>query len=108
MALGRQFRELLAVLWMKAGCVGSCPSLSGDEHLPDRLVLPENGFAVLLDEMQFGCFAEQVNAETGIDTVFIVTDSVGGFREMSSKLKTKHSYQLYRDYLDNFRINARR
>lgn len=107
-ALGRQFRELLAVLWMKAGCVGPCPSLAGDEHLPDRLVLPENGFAVLLDEAQFGCFAEQVNAEAGIDTVFIVTDSTGGFREMASMLDVKDCYQLYRDYLDNFRINARR
>lgn len=107
-ALGRQFRELLAVLWMKAGCVGPCPSLADDEHLPDRLVLPENGFAVLLDEAQFGCFAEQVNAEASIGTVFIVTDSTGGFREMASMLDVKDCYQLYRDYLDNFRINARR
>lgn len=26
-ALGRQFRELLPVLWMKGGAIGKCPAL---------------------------------------------------------------------------------
>ena len=38
--------------------------------------------------------------------MFIVTDSDGGYRDMISGLNVKESYQLYRDYLDNFRINA--
>ena len=57
-ALGRQFKEMLPTLWMKAGAHGPCPTVG--EQTPDML----------------------------------------------SGLDVKASYQLYRDYLDNFRINA--
>ena len=40
-ALGRQFRELLPMLWMKAGAFGQCPQLEKD-GVPEMLVLPEN------------------------------------------------------------------
>lgn len=103
-ALGRQFRELLPVLWLKADAHGPCPRLEG-ETIPDMLVLPENHFAVLTDEAQFEAFAEQVNREDAIETVYIVTDSEPGYRDMITGLKAAHTFQLYRDYLDNFRIN---
>lgn len=106
-ALGRQFKELLPVLWMKAGCVGTCPGLNSDE-VPPMLVLPENGFAVLLDELVFSEFVDKVNAENAVKHVFIVTDSIGGFKEMASHLQAEQIYQMYRDYLDNFRINIGR
>ena len=48
-SLGRQFRELLPVIWMKAGAIGPCPSLNTDQ-LPTMMILSENKFAVLLDE----------------------------------------------------------
>ena len=41
-----------------------------------------------------------------IETVFIITDSESGYRDMIAGLDVKDSYQLYRDYLDNFRINS--
>lgn len=103
-ALGRQFKEMLPMLWMKAGAHGSCPSI--DEETPDMLILPENKFAVLVDERQYMDFAEKLDAHPEIETVFIVTDSESGYRDMISGLDAKTSYQLYRDYLDNFRINA--
>ena len=103
-ALGRQFRELLPVLWLKADAHGQCPELE-DDVIPDMLVLPENHFAVLTDEAQFEAFAEQVNREGAIETVYIVTDSEPGYRDMITGLKAAHTFQLYRDYLDNFRIN---
>ena len=106
-ALGRQFRELLPVLWMKAGAHGPCPSLDGDE-LPDMLVLPENKFAVLLDESAFSDFLPQVADKPEIETIFIITDSSDGYKEMIAHLNGKDTYQLYRDYLDNFRINIGR
>nr|WP_072514684.1 DNA methyltransferase [Ndongobacter massiliensis] len=106
-ALGRQFKELLPVLWMKAGCIGACPELA-EESTPAMLVLPENGFAVLTDEKQFSAFLKQVNREPDIQTVFIITDSTSGYREMALQLKADTCYQLYRDYLDNFRINTGR
>lgn len=107
MALGRQFSELLPVLWMKTGCIGTCPALI-EKSLPSMLVLPKNGFAVLIDEKQFSSFVDKVNEDINIQTVFIVTDSDNGYREMSLQLKVKTTYQLYKDYLDNFRINTGR
>ena len=103
-ALGRQFKELLPVLWLKAGAHGPCPEL-GSQEVPAMLVLPENRFAVLTDEAQFESFAMQINADNRIKTVYIVTDSEAGYREMISGLKAEDTFQLYRDYLDNFRIN---
>ena len=104
-ALGRQFKELLPVLWLKAGAHGSCPALEETAEVPAMLILPENHFAVLTDESQYETFAAQVNGEDAITTVYIVTDSEPGYREMISGLHVEDTYQLYRDYLDNFRIN---
>ena len=104
-ALGRQFKELLQVLWLKAGAHGPCPALEEPAEAPDMLVLPVNRFAVLTDESQYEEFAARVNGEDSITTVYIVTDSEPGYREMVSGLHAEDTYQLYRDYLDNFRIN---
>ena len=104
-ALGRQFKELLPVLWLKAGAHGPCPSLEETAEVPAMLMLPVNHFAVLTDESQYETFAAQVNGEDSITTVYIVTDSEPGYREMVSGLHAEDTYQLYRDYLDNFRIN---
>ena len=104
-ALGRQFKELLPVLWLKAGAHGPCPALEETAEAPDMLVLPVNRFAVLTDESQYEEFAARVNGENSITTVYIVTDSEPGYREMVSGLHAEDTYQLYRDYLDNFRIN---
>lgn len=105
-ALGRQFREMLPTLWMKAGAHGPCPTIT--EETPDMLILPENRFAVLVDERQYMDFVERVGKHPEVETVFIVTDSESGYRDMIAGLDVKESYQLYRDYLDNFRINAAR
>lgn len=106
-ALGRQFRELLPILWMKSGCIGPCPHLEA-KRLPAMLILPENNFAVLLDETKYESFCAKLNGGKGVETVFIVTDSEQNYRDMMRGLKCKATYQLYRDYLDNFRINMRR
>lgn len=39
-----------------------------------------------------------------IETIFIITDSESAYREMIANYEGKNCYQLYRDYLDNFRI----
>ena len=103
-ALGRQFKEMLPTLWMKAGAHGACPSLG--ETVPEMLILPENRMAVLVDERAYMAFSEKLDEHPEIETVFLVTDSDSGYRDMISGLNVKESYQLYRDYLDNFRINA--
>ena len=106
-ALGRQFRELLPVLWMKGGAIGKCPELTNDV-LPEMLILPENKMAVLIDELYYSEFDEQLNLYPEIQTVFIVTDSESAYRTMIRTYEGKACYQLYRDYLDNFRINTGR
>ena len=105
--IGRQFREMLPTLWMKAGCFGSCPTLAG-QKIPDYMVLPENRMAILNDNSYFTKFAEEVGNAPEIETVYLVTDSDADYRSMSRGLNVKQTYQLYRDYLDNFRINSRR
>ena len=106
-ALGRQFKELLPVLWMKAGAIGPCPSLECDE-LPQMLVLDKNHFAVLLDETAFTAFAEELKQHPQVETVYIITDYEAGYRSMAEALHDKQCCQLYRSYLDNFRINQGR
>lgn len=105
--LGNNFFELISVLWMKAGCIGQCPDIKLDD-IPDMLILPKNHFAVLTDERYFLKFEQMIDKHPEIETVFIVTDSNAGYQEMISGINAKNSYQLYRDYLDNFRINIGR
>lgn len=106
-ALGRQFKEMLPTLWMKAGAYGPCPVVDGTDT-PDMLILPENKFAVLTNEASFEEFAEKVNGIPQIETVYIVTDYEIGYRSMIRNINAPNTYQLYRDYLDNFRINTGR
>ena len=105
-SLGMQFKELLSTLWMKAGAIGKCPVI--DECVPDMLILPENKMAILNDENRFGEFAEQLAQHPEIEAVYLVTDYESSFVAMTQALEGKKTYQLYRDYLDNFRINAGR
>lgn len=105
-SLGMQFRELLSLLWMKAGSIGKCPTIDAD--VPDILILPENKMAILNDENQFGAFAEKLIQHPEIEVVYLVTDYESSFVSMTQALEGKTTYQLYRDYLDNFRINAGR
>ena len=105
-ALGRQFKELLPVLWMKGGAVGKCPVL--EIELPSMMILPENKMAILLDEIYYPEFDIEIERHPDIKTVFIVTDSERAYREMVRTYDDKDCYQLYRDYLDNFRINIGR
>ena len=106
-SLGMQFREILPLLWLKAGAKGKRPEINGEE-IPEMLILPENGFAVLTEESLFSLFAKQLAETGGIETVFFVTNSEAAFREMSEGVKIQDTYQLYRDYLENFKIGARR
>ena len=106
-ALGRQLKELLPVLWMKGGAIGKCPTVD-EGDLPNMLILPMNKMAILIDEIYYPEFDEQIALHPEIQTVFIVTDSEPAYREMIRNYNGKECYQLYRDYLDNFRINTGR
>lgn len=105
-SLGMQFKELLSTLWMKAGAIGKCPVI--DASVPDMLILPENKMAILTEENRFGEFADQLAQHPEIEVVYLVTDYESSYVAMTQALEGKKTYQLYRDYLDNFRINAGR
>ncbi len=105
--LGRQFKELIPILWMKAGAIGKCPEVD-DANIPEMLILPENKFAILVNESHYMRFEKALEQNEAIETVYIVTDSESGYHEIISKINAKDTFQLYRDYLDNFRINHRR
>ena len=106
-ALGKQFYEMLPTLWLKAGSYGKCPSYDSP-RIPEMMVLPDNKFAVLTDENYFSDFVDKIDKYPEIQTVFLITDYEQGFRRMAQMLPGRTSYQLYRDYLDNFRINVAR
>ena len=97
----------VATLWMKAGCFGPCPTLAG-KKIPEYMILPENHMAILNENSCYAKFAEEVRNAPEVETVYLVTDSDADYRNMSRGLNGKQTYQLYRDYLDNFRINSRR
>lgn len=69
------------------------------------LILPENRFAVLVDENAFLEFSDEIKKHPSIQTVYLVTDYEVNYRSMVRSMNVKETYQLYRDYLDNFRIN---
>ena len=106
-SLGMRFSEMLPTLWLKTGSKGKCPELTG-EQVPDMLILPENQFAVLINENTFADFAEKLAEHPEIQTVFLATDYEVNYQSMVKNLNVENAYQLYRDYLDHFRVNRGR
>ena len=106
-SLGMRISEMLPTLWLKTGAKGKCPELTG-EQVPDMLILPENQFAVLINESTFADFAEKLAEHPEIQTVFLATDYEVNYQSMVKNLNVANAYQLYRDYLDHFRVNRGR
>ena len=106
-SLGMRFSEMLPTLWLKTGAKGKCPELTG-EQMPDMLILPENQLAVLINENSFADFAEKLAEHPEIQTVFLATDYEVNYQSMVKNLNVTEAYQLYRDYLDHFRMNRGR
>lgn len=104
-ALGRALEALLPTLWMKAGAHGPPPTRA--EGAEDGVsAFPENRFAVLTDERGMERLKEVVGEGW---TAFLTTDDGMAFRAMAGALgEGVRCVQLYRDYLDNFRINRER
>ena len=72
------------------------------------LILPENKFAILINENAFAAFEEELAQYPEIQTVFLATDYDINYRSMVKNLNVQNTYQLYRDYLDHFRLNRGR
>lgn len=103
-SLGAQLNELLPILWMKAGAHGVCPTHVDGEFM----VFSENKMAVLNDEFAIDELKEALRDKPEVETVYIIEDSEENYRTLAASLNVKQTYQLYRDYLDNFKINIER
>ena len=100
---GEKYEAILPILWMMAGASGDLELSkgSGKYHFPKGCP-----FCVLLREDHFKEFAAKLAERPDITHVFLVTDSVEAFHEMASHVgKGKRCVQLYKSYLDNFKIN---
>jgi len=104
-SLGRQFKEILPLLWMRSGAKGARPTVKRGEPDPAMMILPQNGMAILLKESAFSQFVGNVANDASIGHVYLVTDSEKNFRDMARSFEGKDCIQIYRHYLDNFRIN---
>jgi adenine-specific DNA-methyltransferase len=112
-SLRRAFREILPLLWLKAGAVGPRPELKRGEPEP-ALFTPEScNFVVLLDETRMSRLLKALAGRSGLSHVFIVTDADESFKSMAQDVREVAEkanpglqvVQLYRDYLLNFMIN---
>lgn len=102
-SLGMCFSEMLPLLWLKTGAYGECPSVSS--NIPEMLILPQNKMAILNNESAFSEFKACLEQHPEIQTVYLATDYEVNYRSMVKNLNVTTTYQLYRDYLDHFRIN---
>ena len=102
-SLGMCFSEIIPMLWLKTGAYGECPSVSN--NITDMLILPQNKMAILNNESAFSKFKACLEQHPEIQTVYLATDYEVNYRSMVKNLNVTTTYQLYRDYLDHFRIN---
>ncbi len=103
-ARGDALNAIIPILWMMAGCRGERenPGPASKWFIPKR-----SPFAVLIDEKQFRAFRAKLAARSDIDRVFLVTDSEENFASMRRELgRGFECVQLYKSYLENFRINT--
>ena len=103
-ARGDAFKAIVPILWMVAGCRGEREDSKGSMpwFMPKR-----SPFAVLIQEKQFRAFRAKLAERKDIEWVFLITDSEENFGQMRRTLGRKYEcVQLYRSYLENFRINT--
>lgn len=101
--MGRQFAAILPILWMMAGARGPRPE-APDAHAP--WLLPVGcPFAVLMQETRFKDFVRHVESRVDLTHVFVVTNSRNTVYKLRHEWPALRVVQLYKDYLENFRIN---
>ena len=103
-ARGDAFKAIVPILWMVAGCRGEREDSKGSTPW---FIPKHSPFAVLIQENQFRAFREKLAERKDIERVFLITDSEENFGQMRRTLGRKFEcVQLYKSYLENFRINT--
>ena len=114
-ALKQAFREVLPILWLKAGGIGRRPDAPKTASEPAFFDPEGANFAVLLDEGSFEKFMRTITKRSDLSVVYIVTDADEAFKDMADEVRQAFRVvnpevdvvQLYKDYLANFLINTR-
>ncbi|MFC7751604.1 site-specific DNA-methyltransferase [Paenibacillus thermoaerophilus] len=100
-ALGRQFKAILPIIWMMAGAKGNCPIT--DYPVP-WLIPTDCPFAILIQETKFKEFLKEISGKE-LTHIFLITNSEEAFFEMKAELNVPNVLMLYKNYLKNFEIN---
>ena len=102
--LGKTFRAIAPLLWLKAGARGARIEIEESRwSLPDDAV-----YGVLFSVDHWRSFVEAVANRTDVSHAFIVTDSISAFQQIQGELTGIVCTQLYGDYLRTFEINKGR
>lgn len=101
--MGRQFAAILPTLWMMAGARGPLPD-APDAHAP-WLIPADCPFAALIQEKRFKEFHRHIEGRDDLTHVFVVTNSSNTYHNLREEVEVPHVVQLYKDYLQNFKIN---
>lgn len=103
-ARGDAFKAILPILWMMAGAFGERQDSKGSTPW---FIPKHSPFAVLIKENQFPHFKKELASHSGVHWAFLVTDSEENFNLMRRSLGRRYRcVQLYKNYLENFRLNA--
>lgn len=104
--IGQRLSDLLPTLWLMAGGCGEVPRYDEQQGY---LISREGGFSLLVDEGAFRTFRAELEEAPGVTWAFLVCDSDDGFQQLCAALPphvpSRRRVRLYRDYLNNFRIN---
>lgn len=101
--MGRQFASILPVLWIMAGSKGALPDAPAP-HAP-WLIPVDCPFVVLMQEKRFKEFHRHIEGRDDLTHVFIVTNSRDTYHNLREEVDAPYVVQLYKDYLENFKIN---
>ena len=103
-ARGDSFEAILPILWLTSGARGSRENSRGSQ----AWFIPKfSPFAILIREREYRAFRERLAKRDDIRWLFLVTDSEENFGLMRRDLGPRYEcFQLYRSYLENFRIHA--
>jgi adenine-specific DNA-methyltransferase len=102
-SLGRNFRAVAPLLWLKAG--GAGPYILDPA---ETWALPSGSlYGVLFDTNRWRGFLEALKNESRVRHAFVVTDSEATFQQIATEMPAHvMCTQLYEDYLRTFQINT--
>ena len=104
-SLGREFGEIAALLWIRAGAIG--PRID-DVPRNEPWALPDGArYGVLFDVQAWRPFVDAVAARANVRHVFVLTSSTAVFQQVLAELPAGvEASMLYDDYLSTFEINT--